>query len=111
MSIVFYDRFCTGCKNARRILEGLTRTFKTVNVRRSPVSKDQTLSLVRRHKKAYAKIGPTMKELELAGATDEQILELFLGRDGDRMRAPVLSNGLVIMAGSDPDMYRRMVRG
>ncbi len=80
-------------------------------MRKTPVLKPQVLTLVRKHKKAYAKIGPNLRELDIAAATDEQILGHFLGRDGDRMRAPVLSNGMVIIAGCDEEMYRRMTRG
>lgn len=56
------------------------------------------------------KAGPTVREVEIAKADDATLLEMFLGRDGDRMRAPVLASGQTIFAGSDDAYYRSMLR-
>lgn len=107
---IFYDRFCTGCKNARRVLERITRNFTTINVRKTPVLKKDLLPLVRRFKKAGVKAGPVVKEIDIATADDDTLLLMFLSRDGEKMRAPVLAYGHTIFAGSDDSYYRSMLR-
>jgi hypothetical protein len=72
--------------------------------------KKDLLPLLRRFKKASVKAGPVVKEVDIATATDEILLQMFLGRDGDKMRAPVLAFGPVIFAGSDDAYYRSMLR-
>ena len=68
------------------------------------------LQLIRRFKKAGVKAGPNVREVEIATADDSTLLGMFLGRDGDRMRAPVLASGHTIFAGSDDTYYRSMLR-
>jgi hypothetical protein len=46
----------------------------------------------------------------VASADDATLLQMFLGRDGDRMRAPVLASGETIFAGSDESTYRAMMK-
>jgi hypothetical protein len=46
----------------------------------------------------------------VATADDATLLQMFLGRDGDRMRAPVLASGETIFAGSDESTYRAMMK-
>lgn len=46
----------------------------------------------------------------MADSDDATLLEMFLGRDGDKMRAPVLASGPIIFAGSDDAYYRSMLR-
>ena len=68
------------------------------------------MHLIRRFKKAGAKAGQSIREIDIATADDATLLEMFLGRDGDRMRAPVLASGPTIFAGSDETYYRSMLR-
>ncbi len=68
------------------------------------------LQLIRRFKKASVKAGPAIKQVEIATADDATLLQMFLGRDGDRMRAPVLASGETIFAGSDESFYRAMLK-
>ena len=68
------------------------------------------LPLIRRFKKASVKAGPAVKEVDVATADDATLLQMFLGRDGDRMRAPVLAWGHTIFAGSDDAYFRSMLR-
>lgn len=56
------------------------------------------------------KVGPKVVEVEVAAVDDETLLQMFLGRDGDRMRAPVLASGDTIFAGSDENQFRAMLR-
>jgi len=66
--------------------------------------------LVRRFKKVGMKVGPRVVEMDVPALPDEEILKLFLGRDGDKMRAPVLAAGEIIFAGSDETCYRTMLQ-
>lgn len=68
------------------------------------------LPLIRRFKKASVKAGPAVREVDVATADDATLLQMFLGRDGDRMRAPVLAWGHTIFAGSDDAYFRSMLR-
>ena len=68
------------------------------------------LPLIRRFKKAIMKAGPAIREVDIATADDATLLQMFLGRDGDRMRAPVLAFGQTIFAGSDDATYRSMLK-
>ena len=68
------------------------------------------LSLIRRFKKAGVKAGPQIREVDIAATDDATLLQMFLGRDGDRMRAPVLASGPTIFAGTDDAYYRSMLR-
>ena len=68
------------------------------------------LHLIRRFKKAAVKAGAAVREVDIATADDATLLQMFLGRDGDRMRAPVLASGPTIFAGSDETYYRSMLR-
>lgn len=79
-------------------------------MRKTPVLKKDIVPLVRRFKKIGTKAGPRVIEVEVTGLADEEILKMFLGRDGDRMRAPVLAAGEVIFAGSDETCYRTMLQ-
>ena len=56
------------------------------------------------------KAGPVVKEVNIGESDDETLLLMFLGRDGDKMRAPVLAFGQTIFAGSDDTYYRSMLR-
>jgi hypothetical protein len=51
-----------------------------------------------------------VKEVNISETDDEALLLMFLGRDGDKMRAPVLAFGQTIFAGSDEAYYRSMLR-
>ena len=48
--------------------------------------------------------------MNISETDDEALLLMFLGRDGDKMRAPVLAFGQTIFAGSDDAYYRSMLR-
>ena len=69
-----------------------------VDVRKSPLSPADTLAIVRRHKHAIAKTGSKLREVDPSKASDDELLKMFLGREGS-MRAPVVSDGETIVAG------------
>jgi arsenate reductase-like glutaredoxin family protein len=77
------------------------------DVRARPVPADEAVALVRRHRKALAKRGSTVVELDPARATDEEIKKHFLGREGT-LRAPTLSVGDTIFAGFDEASFRAL---
>ncbi len=87
--------------------EEVTHSF--VDVRKAPVSADEAVALVRRHRKAYARRGAALVEIDPAKATDDEIRKHFLGREGT-LRAPTVSVGDVIIAGYDPPTFDRLVR-
>lgn len=72
------------------------------DVRKSPISKKETVAIVRKHTRALAKVGGKLKEIDPKTATDAEIEKLFLGREGT-MRAPTMSDGSTIFAGFDED--------
>lgn len=77
------------------------------DVRKQPISAAAAVKLVRRHRKAIAKRGPKLVELDPAAATDEEIRRLFLGREGT-LRAPTVSDGTTILGGFDEATLRRL---
>jgi arsenate reductase-like glutaredoxin family protein len=79
-----------------------------VDVRKKPISKKDTVAIVRKHKRALAKVGGKIQEIDPEQATDAEILKLFLGREGT-MRAPVVSKGGTIFAGFDEATFRDVV--
>lgn len=79
-----------------------------VDVRKAPISKKDTVAIVRRHTRALAKVGGKIREIDPKKATDPEILELFLGREGT-MRAPVVSKSGTIFAGFDEPTFRAVV--
>ena len=79
-----------------------------VDVRKKPISKKDTVAIVRKHARAIAKVGGKLHEIDPKTATDAEILKLFLGREGS-MRAPVVSKGGTIFAGFDEASFRALV--
>jgi arsenate reductase-like glutaredoxin family protein len=78
-----------------------------VDVRKAPISKSETVAIVRKHRRAIAKVGGKLKEIDPKVATAAEIEKLFLGREGT-MRAPVVSDGTTILAGFDPETLAAM---
>ena len=79
-----------------------------VDVRKAPISKKRMLALVREHRRALAKVGGKVHEVDPATATDAELAKLFLGREGS-MRAPVVSTNGAIFAGFDEATFRALV--
>lgn len=79
-----------------------------VDVRKGPIPPKQTVALVRKHKRAIAKVGGKLRELDPKTATDQEIEKLFLGREGT-MRAPCVSNGKTILGGFDEETLASML--
>jgi arsenate reductase-like glutaredoxin family protein len=79
-----------------------------IDVRKGPIPPKETVAIVRKHKKAIAKLGGTMRSIDPKTATDAEIQKLFLGREGT-MRAPVVSDGTTILAGFDEDSFVALV--
>ena len=79
-----------------------------VDVRKAPISKKDTVAIVRKHARAIAKVGGALREVDPKTATDAEILKLFLGREGS-MRAPVVSKGGTIFAGFDEASFRKLI--
>jgi len=80
-----------------------------VDVRKAPIPPKQAVAIVRKHKRAFAKVGGKMKEIDPKKATDAEIEKLFLGREGT-MRAPCVSDGTTILGGFDEDTMAAMAR-
>jgi arsenate reductase-like glutaredoxin family protein len=85
-------------------------THRFVDVRKAPISAAETVKIVRKHRRAIAKMGGKLRELDPKKATDEEIEKLFLGREGT-MRAPVVSTKGTIFAGFDEETIAALVRG
>ena len=80
-----------------------------VDVRKGPIPPKQTIAIVRKHKRAIAKVGGKLREIDPATATDDEIKKLFLGREGT-MRAPCMSDGKTILGGFDEETLASMKR-
>ena len=80
------------------------------DVRKAPVSPEETVALVRRHARALAKRGAALVEIDPATATDAEIHKHFLGREGS-LRAPTVSVGDTLVAGWDEATLRKLVLG
>jgi arsenate reductase-like glutaredoxin family protein len=78
-----------------------------VDVRKGPIPAKETVAIVRKHKKAIAKMSGKIVTLDPKKATDEEIKKAFLGREGT-MRAPVVSDGATILGGFDEETFREM---
>lgn len=84
----------------------VTHAFE--DVRKAPVSPADTVALVRRHKRAFARRGAALVELDPRTASDDEIRKHFLGREGT-MRAPTVSVGDTIIAGFDQAAFDRLL--
>jgi hypothetical protein len=78
-----------------------------VDVRKGPIPPKQAVALVRKHKRAIAKVGGKLREIDPKTATDAEIEKLFLGREGS-MRAPCFSDGTTILGGFDEETMAAM---
>lgn len=78
------------------------------DIRKTPISPKETIAIVRKHKRAIAKVGGKLREIDPRTATDDEITKLFLGREGT-MRAPCLSNGKTILGGFDEETLAAMM--
>jgi arsenate reductase-like glutaredoxin family protein len=78
------------------------------DIRKAPVSKRNTIALVRAHRRAIAKRGAAVIEIDPNKATDEEILKLFLGREGT-LRAPSVSVGDTLIAGFDAASFEKLL--
>jgi arsenate reductase-like glutaredoxin family protein len=77
------------------------------DIRKKPISKKGAVALVRKHKRAIAKVGGKLRELDPQTATDAEIEKAFLGREGT-LRAPTLSDGETILGGFDEETLRSL---
>lgn len=78
-----------------------------IDVRKGPIPPKETVAIVRKHKRAIAKVGGKLKEIDPKKATDAEIEKLFLGREGT-MRAPCFSDGTTILGGFDEETMAAM---
>jgi hypothetical protein len=79
-------------------------TFEFEDVRKQPVSREDTIALVRTFRVAVGKKGSKLVELDPKKATDDQIASVFLGTSGT-LRAPTLSVDDRIMGGWDEALF------
>ena len=93
---------------ARMAPEGSAKAPEFVDVRKAPIPPKQTVAIVRKHRRAISKVGGKLREIDPKKATDAEIEKLFLGREGT-MRAPVFSNGEVILAGWDEPTFDELL--
>lgn len=78
------------------------------DVRKAPVSRKDTIALVRRYKHAISKRGASLTEFDPAKASDDEIARAFLGREGT-LRAPTVAVGSTIVGGFDEATYRKLL--
>lgn len=78
-----------------------------VDVRKAPIAPKQTVAIVRKHKRALAKVAGKLREIDPKSASDAEIEKLFLGREGN-MRAPCVSDGTTILGGFDDETMAAM---
>jgi arsenate reductase-like glutaredoxin family protein len=79
-----------------------------VDVRKGPIPPKQAVAIVRKHKRAIAKVAGKIHEIDPKTATDKEIEKLFLGREGT-MRAPCVSDGKTILGGFDEETLASML--
>ncbi len=79
------------------------------DVRKEPVSKKDTLALVRKYKHAYAKKGTKLLSFDPATAKDEEILKAFIGNSGT-LRAPTIAVDDTIIGGYDAELYAKLLK-
>jgi hypothetical protein len=82
--------------------------FAYVDVRKAPIKPKETIAIVRKHKRAIAKVAGKLREIDPKTATDAEIEKLFLGREGT-MRAPCVSDGTTILGGFDEETMASIV--
>ena len=82
--------------------------YTYLDVRKAPIKPKETVAIVRKHKRALAKVAGKMRELDPKTATDAEIEKLFLGREGT-MRAPCVSDGKTILGGFDEETMASMM--
>jgi len=92
----------------REFLARNNTEFDFEDVRKNPISRKDTLELVRKHRVAFGKKGSKMLELDPVKATDDQIANVFLGTSGT-LRAPTVVVGDVIMGGWDEALFLKLV--
>jgi arsenate reductase-like glutaredoxin family protein len=80
------------------------------DVRKAPLDPEATVALVRRHRRALARRGASIVDLEVSKATDEELKKHFLGREGT-LRAPTVSFGDTIFAGFDEAQFKKLLAG
>ena len=78
-----------------------------VDIRKAPIQPKEMIAIVRKHKRAVAKVGGKIRELDPKTATDDEIKKAFLGREGT-MRAPCVSDGKTILGGFDEETLAAM---
>ena len=78
-----------------------------VDVRKAPIAPKDALALIRQHRHAIATRGGKLFELEVAKASDDELLKLFLGREGT-LRAPTVSDGTTLLGGFDEKTLARL---
>ena len=81
-----------------------------VDVRKAPVPAGDAVALVRRHKRGLSRRGGKLVEVDPARAGDDELMKLFLGREGV-LRAPTVSDGHTIIAGFDEAALRKLSGG
>ncbi|MBI2391250.1 MAG: hypothetical protein HYV09_16795 [Deltaproteobacteria bacterium] len=78
-----------------------------VDVRKGPIRPKEAIAIVRKHKRAIAKVSGKLIELDPKTATEAEIRKAFLGREGT-MRAPCVSDGKTILGGFDEETLVKM---
>jgi arsenate reductase-like glutaredoxin family protein len=83
--------------------------FEFEDVRKQPVSLEDTIALVRAHRVAFAKKGSKLIELDPKKATDEEIAKAFIGNSGT-LRAPTIAVGDKLLGGWDEATFAARVK-
>jgi arsenate reductase-like glutaredoxin family protein len=83
--------------------------FEFEDVRKQPVSREDTVALVREFRVAFAKKGTKLVELDPKKATDDEIASAFLGTSGT-LRAPTIAVDDQLMGGWDEALFAKWVR-
>ncbi|MBS2027990.1 MAG: hypothetical protein JST54_08820 [Deltaproteobacteria bacterium] len=98
MRITFFGRSCSGCRPVRGFLEDEQIAHDFVDVRKAPLDKSRALELARKHQEIAATRGGKLVRVKTIEATDAELEQLVLGREGN-LRAPTVSNGKTLLCG------------
>ncbi|MDP3274008.1 MAG: hypothetical protein Q8Q09_02355 [Deltaproteobacteria bacterium] len=77
------------------------------DVRKEPVSREDTIKLVRTFTRAFAKKGSKLIELDPKKASDDEIAKAFLGTSGT-LRAPTVAIDSTLVGGWDEALFAKL---
>lgn len=82
--------------------------FISYDVRKEPISKEESLKILRTKKIFLEKKGKKIQRFLHENVDDETLLKMFLGRSAT-LRAPVLAGNDWVIAGFEESTYRELL--